>query len=301
MKSILITGVAGFLGYNTAKYFKASGCNVTGIDVLDIAGRKNPVDKFIKDYLSLASLADIGNEFDVIVHCAGSGSVAYSNELPLDDFERNVTSLLLVLEYMRLHNTQAKLIYPSSAAVYGQREDVPISESDPCSPISPYGFHKMIGEVLCKSYGFNFHLNISVIRFFSLYGVGLRKQLLWDACDKFMKNDKIVCFSGNGKETRDWLNVNDAVSLIYRVAEARDRHETVNGGSGEKFSISNILNTISREMGKQQQVVFDGKIRPGDPRHYHANISKARSYGWEPVTLIEAGIKEYVAWYRQNR
>lgn len=301
MKSILITGVAGFLGYHTAKYFKTCGFNVTGIDVLDISGQKVPVDTFIKDNLSLASLAGIGNEFDVIVHCAGSGSVAYSNEFPLDDFERNVTSLLLVLEYMRLHNAQAKLIYPSSAAVYGQRDDVPISESAPCSPISPYGFHKMIGEELCKSYGLNFHLNISTIRFFSLYGVGLRKQLLWDACDKFMKNEKIVYFSGNGQETRDWLNVNDAVSLISRVAESRDRCETINGGSGEKLSISDVLNTISREIGKDQTVVFDGKIRPGDPRHYHANISKARSYGWEPITAIEAGIKEYVSWYRQIR
>lgn len=301
MRSVLITGVSGFLGSHTANYFKARGCKVTGIDIHDIADQRESVDVFVKEHLSLALLTAVGNEFDVLIHCAGSGSIAFANEFPADDFDRNVVSLLQVLEYMRLHNTQAKLIFPSSAAVYGQRDDVLISESDPTSPISPYGYHKMIGEELCKSYTLNYHLNISVIRFFSLYGVGLKKQLLWDACNKFMRNEKNVSFSGTGKETRDWLNIKDAASLIYKVAEARDRHDILNGGSGEKYFNKDILNAISREIGKQQKAVFDGKIRPGDPRHYHANNSKAKSYGWEPVTPIEAGIKEYVSWYRQNR
>ena len=245
MKSILITGIAGFLGYNTAKYFKMRRWNVTGIDICDVADQTDSIDVFIKDNLSQASLAAIGKEFDVIAHCAGSGSVAYSNEFPADDFSRNVISLLHVLEHMRLHNTQAKLIYPSSAAVYGQRDDVPLSESDPFAPISPYGFHKMIGEELCRSYSLNFKLKTSIIRFFSLYGIGLRKQLLWDACNKFMKNDGIVYFSGNGHETRDWLNINDAASLIGQVAEVGNKHEIINGGSGEKHSIKDILIAVS--------------------------------------------------------
>lgn len=176
---ILVTGSAGFLGKNVSRYFSKKGWIVCGVDhgKLDEEDfRSLEIDQWIESEISEDSLNRINKSPDLIVHCAGSGSVGFSVTNPREDFEANVSSLLPVLEFMRLKCPNAKLIYPSSSAVYGEKEGVPIKESDSLSPISPYGYHKKIAEELLESYNKNFGLNISIIRFFSLYGQGLKNN-----------------------------------------------------------------------------------------------------------------------------
>jgi UDP-glucose 4-epimerase len=303
MKKALITGAAGFLGSRTAAYFKKRGFRVIGIDWVKpvVVHREDDwCDAFFEGNVSAALLEAADEGCEVIVHCAGSGSVAYSNSYPAQDFERNVITALTVLEHMRILNRRARLIIPSSAAVYGNKTRQPIKETDRLTPISPYGFHKKIAEELCASYARNFGLNVSIVRFFSLYGPGLRKQLLWDACTKFMKGGAELTFSGTGKETRDWLHIDDAVSLIYHACNNGRSFQIVNGGSGKAASIRTVLDVIAAGMGKGQAVSFDGKIREGDPKHYHADITRALGLGWKPRKKLKDGIKEYVRWFKKN-
>src|SRR5690606_30498045 len=164
---------------------------------------------------TLDALVTYANEPDVIIHCAGSGSVSFSMSHPYEDYMRTVSSTAAVLEYVRLYSPETSVIYPSSAAVYGQVEYLPIKEHDPMCPVSPYGVHKRMAEELCHSYATNFQISVAIVRLFSIYGEGLKKQLLWDACCK--AENKGSCFSGTGQELRDWLHVDDAAHLVHAL------------------------------------------------------------------------------------
>jgi len=224
-----------------------------------------------------------------------SDSVAH----PHEDFDNTVNTLLATLEYIRLYNKKAKLIYPSSAAVYGLKKDRPIKENHKLNPVSPYGFHKEIAEELITSYHKNFKVKAGIIRFFSLYGNGLKKQLLWDACNKFSASGKEVTFFGTGEETRDWIHIDDAVRLIFEVSKNNRNFLLLNGASGERVMISEVINLIAREF-EDKKVVFNGESRKGDPKYYHADIKKAVSIGWQPDISFKNGIKDYVNWFRNS-
>ncbi|MBI5100165.1 MAG: NAD-dependent epimerase/dehydratase family protein [Nitrospirae bacterium] len=301
MRKVLITGTHGFLGRHTASTFKKLGYNVTGVGHGKWENehfRDYGIDAWFEADITFDSLKTANSNFDIIVHCAGSGSVGDSIKNPALDFQKTVDTSLAVLEYMRISNPEALLIYPSSSGVYGEKDDRPISETEDLAPASPYGSNKKTTEELCRYYSNNFGLRISIIRFFSLYGNGLKKQLLWDACKKLSKGENT--FYGTGEETRDFLHIDDATELIYRLAETNGAFEIFNGAAGRRLTIKTILNMVASELGKNTKVVFDGKCRKGDPRYYHADISKALKLGWCPNVTIENGIKAYIDWYKRN-
>lgn len=305
MKIVLITGAYGFLGRHTALKFKEEGWVVHGLghgDWSEIDYKKNGLDFWFEGDVSISNIEKIDVKFDVIVHCGGSGSVAFSLEAPLKDFDRTVNSTHQVLEYIRLKNPEARLIYPSSVSVHGQHCDKPIKVEDPCKPLSPYGLHKLVSEQLCNYYREYFKLNISTIRFFSIYGPKLSKQLLWDACNKFSKLEKEITFWGTGDETRDFIYITDATALIFKVSTIEDisKYPILNGGSGKSFTIKSILKIIKKEFQSKSVISFNNKEKEGDPKYYKANISEAQSAGWQPLVKIEKGINEYVKWYKNN-
>src|SRR5262249_9155743 len=126
--------------------------------------------------VTLATLLAHVDRPDLVIHCAGSGSVGFSFDNPAQDFRRTAETTLEVLEYTRTCAPETALVYPSSAAVYGKAVTTPIRVGSPLSPISPYGVHKKVAEDLCRSYGQTFRLRIALVRIFSAYGPGLRKQ-----------------------------------------------------------------------------------------------------------------------------
>ena len=223
-KTILITGGFGFLGRVVAQKFSQQGYRVVGIG----HGRWAPEEAMVCGFdvwldaaVSLSSLTTLHERFDVVVHCAGNGSVGYSLTNPLQDFCKTVQSTADLLEYLRLSESQALLVYPSSAGVYGAKDDAPIKETDALNPISPYGYHKKIVEDLLASYSRTYGIRVAVIRFFSLYGPGLTKQLLWDASAKLRAaKARPAVFWGTGEETRDWISSEDATELIVAVARS---------------------------------------------------------------------------------
>jgi UDP-glucose 4-epimerase len=300
---VLITGASGFIGRHVARRFTEAGRYVVGLG----HGTWSPeeagswgVSEWHAADISFDSLANSGPSPDIIVHCAGSGSVGYSLTHPYQDFQRSAETIAATLEYMRLRAAKARLVYLSSAAVYGQRSsNDPILEQTPLEPISPYGLHKMVGESLCRMYGFQYGVRSVVIRFFSIYGCGLRKQLLWDACIKASRGE--IEFSGTGEETRDWLDVTDAAELVFCSAGRSSPNRPVaDGGTGESVSTRAVLEELFSNLGIQSKPAFSGVARVGDPKHYRADVSTAQQWGWLPKVGWREGIRAYAEWFQKH-
>ncbi len=165
------------------------------------------------------------------------------------------------------------------------------------TPVSPYGFHKKMAEELCLSYHRNFGLEIGIIRYFSIYGEGLKKQLLWDACRK-IKQSNSVTFFGTGKETRDWIHVTDAVNLLYLFTTKLSGYQVINGGSGTKTEINQVIAMLSNFFDKDLEIQFNGMVKEGDPIYFWADTSKSKELGWEPKVKLLDGLKGYVEFYK---
>ncbi len=295
----MITGAGGFIGRHVAKAFRASGRDVVGIGhgswSADEA-REWGLCSWHPGDVTLAALTECAREPDVVVHCAGSGRVGFSLAHPYEDFRRNVDTTAAVLEYLRIHAPRAILVLLSSAAVYGDAVPGAISEATPASPLSPYGVHKQLAEQLCEAHARYFGLRTVVLRLFSVYGPGLRKQLLWDACQRLKANAPE--FSGTGAELRDWLHVSDAAALIKVLAGTNPAgYRVLNGGTGTGTPVSEVLAELAAALGTRE-ARFNGEQRPGDPLSLVADASRACALGWQPQYDWRRGVREYADWFR---
>ncbi|MDD5400395.1 MAG: NAD-dependent epimerase/dehydratase family protein [Sulfurimonas sp.] len=304
MKKILITGAKGFLGSHISKYFKNLKFETYGIghgDLLVEECRMIGLDYWFKSDVNIKAIKEINEKFDVVIHCGGSGSVGFSMENPYEDFKKTVDGTLEVLEYIRLYNPNAHLIYPSSPAVLGECNDEPIAENYIGKPVSPYGYHKKIAEDLCQSYSEKYDIKVSIVRLFSVYGNGLRKQLLWDAYNKMILSNSEVEFWGTGSETRDFIHVEDVMDLFLKLLSIEDKFIILNGGSGVKHSVYDVVNLIKEILHSDIKIVFNNQRNLGNPIYYHSDISKTKKLGWEPVVNFNQGVKEYIKWVKKQK
>ena len=151
--------------------------------------------------------------------------------------------------------------------------------------------------MLTRFYGNHFKLKISIVRLFSLYGPGLKKQLVWDACQKASLGNHVYC--GTGLETRDWINVDDAASLILLALENASISTPIfNGGTGKAVSIKELLIFLYKQLGINITPNFTGIVREGDPLYFEADIKESLALGWKPKILWEDGVLEYIKWYK---
>lgn len=299
MKNILITGAKGFLGSNVSKHFKILGYTTYGIGHggLSVKESKNiGLDFWKKGDVTIEAILDFNQKFDVIVHCGGSGSVGFSIEHPYGDFKKTVDGTLEVLEYMRVHNQNAHLIYPSSPAVQGEHEDTPIVEEYIGKPASPYGYHKKIAEDLCQSYSEKYNLKVSIIRLFSVYGNGLKKQLLWDAYHKIKNADDEVTFWGTGNETRDFIHVEDVLLIIDLLLVKNKKFILINGGTGIKFRISQVVRMIRDIVAPSVNIKFNNEINIGNPIYYWADVRKLQQLGYKSKVEFKDGLERFITW-----
>jgi UDP-glucose 4-epimerase len=296
---ILITGGAGFLARAVARRFARFGNRVTGIGHATWSvpeARAQGYAAWHTADISLEGLAPLQGHFDVVVHCAANSSVSYSLTAPLEAYRRTVDTTAQLLEHLRRARIAPRVVYPSSAAVYGAADDSPLRESAPSHPVSPYGYHKRIVEDLLLCYERHFDIPVSVIRFFSVYGAGLDKQLLWDASKRLRSGIRPAVFWGTGGETRDWIHVEDAAALVEAAALSTEPLLLVNGAAGERVTVSQTLHMLRDALGLDVPITFNGQIKPGDPRFYHADIARARALGWSPSVPLQEGLKEYAKW-----
>ena len=299
-KLVLVAGGFGFAGRHTAFAFKRAGFEVAAIGHGDFGPgqcHQYGIDHWVSADITLDNLSAIKLVPSVIVNCSGSGSVGLSFKDPLADFNKTVNSTISLLEFIRQKAPLAKFIQLSSPAVCGDHEDALIKVTDPLNPISPYGFHKKAAEDACLFYHRMGGLDIAIIRFFSLYGPGLKKQLFWDAHGKIKLNPPVLEFFGTGEETRDWLYIDDAVDLILKVARFKSPMVQIfNGASGQKRTIRETMGCFLDAAGSRADLKFNGEARPGDPRFYWADISGSLELGWSPSTTLKQGIQRYISW-----
>jgi UDP-glucose 4-epimerase len=302
MRTILVTGANGFLGRHVSRAAALQGDRVIGIghgEWMEEAWRQWGLSAWHELDVTLASLLAYAGQPDIIVHCAGSASVGFSLENPAQDFERTVATTLEVLEYMRTSAPEAALVFPSSGAVYGRSTTLPISEESPLVPISPYGVHKKISEDLCRSYSQSFGLRVAIVRVFSAYGVELRKQLLWDACQKALMGD--CHFGGTGRETRDWVHAEDVARLLLIAGDHTEPGtKTVNCATGKDVAVEAMLAVLLEALGISRRPEFTGSARAGDPERVVGDPSRAAAWGWAPRRQWKEAASEYARWFREN-
>ncbi len=296
---VLVTGASGFLGRHVARRFAAGGAWVVGLGHGPFEGG-SPADWGLSDWrpgdVTRAALEAVTPRPDIIAHCAGGSLVGRSFEDPRGDFERTVATTADLLDYMRLAAPGARLVYPSSAAVYGDAKVLPIPTSATSRPLSPYGTHKRAAEELCRSYALHFGVRSAILRFFSIYGRHLRKQLLWDACNRLQAGDG--AFSGSGRELRDWLHVDDAAALVVAAAGfASVECPIANGGTGIGTPVGGILERLGAALAPEIPIRFTGAHRPGDPSAFIADIADLSRWNWRPRVDWRDGVDDYAAWY----
>jgi UDP-glucose 4-epimerase len=304
-KLVVVTGAAGFLGRHAARHLAASGFRVAGIGHGDFAGgsfRDWGMEAWESADVRLETLEELSaarGEVAAIVHCAGSGTVGFSLENPRGDFRRTVGTTVDVLEFARRRAPAVRVVYPSSAAVYGAAGGQPLAEDAPLAPISPYGLHKRMAEDACRCFAGRWGVPVAVVRFFSLYGEGLRKQLLWDACRK--ARDGAYRFFGSGEECRDWLHVADAARLLHLAMERADPAcPVVNGGTGTGVSAREVLVRLGGQWRPVVTPGFSGAAKAGDPCHLVADVRRAAAWGFAPRVDIDTGLAGYLRWFRSE-
>ena len=298
-RPVLITGAYGFIGRHVARVLAAEGLTIIGIGHGAWSReqwRKWGISEWHAADVNFDNLVTHAGLPQAVVHCAGSGTVGFSATHPHQDYQRTVATTAAVLEFVRLYAKDAAVVYPSSAAVYGYARRLPIAETEAPSPVSAYGVHKQMAEQLCAAYARHFGIKAAIVRLFSVYGNGLRKQLLWDACSKLGRGE--AEFFGTGAELRDWLHVEDAATLL---ALARRHASTacpvVNGGSGAGVAVADIVQEIRNAMHADVAVTFDGKVRDVDPPTYVADVNRAAAWGWRARKPWQEGVRAYAGWF----
>ncbi|HEY5811040.1 MAG TPA: NAD-dependent epimerase/dehydratase family protein [Terrimicrobiaceae bacterium] len=295
---IAIIGSQGFVGAHCYSYFEQNN-EVWGADISNKLAQQNffPVEREHTDF----GIIFHEHEFDLCINASGNGLVSKSLESPLFDYELNVFNTIKILECIRTKQPSCRFINLSSAAVYGNPETLPVQESSPLNPISPYGWHKRYGEEICTEYWKLHGIRSLTLRIFSLYGENLRKQLFWDIYQKTCESKRIILF-GTGDETRDFLYIRDLMQVFSRVILASSfEAEALNVAAGVEISIRTAAELFCQALDPTIEITFNGNTKKGDPSNWRADISKLQRMGFAPEYTFEQGIKHVAQWILREK
>lgn len=297
---ILILGSSGFIGNHFHTFLSQKGHDIYCCDIFtSYTSEKIHKYKDVKGFNQFVSMV----QFDFCINAAGNGNVQLSVSKPQIDYELNVEFVRIALEAIRLNQKRCRFIHLSSAAVYGNPSFKPILENSDLKPISPYGFHKVISEKICEQYAVLYGVQATVLRLFSVYGSGLKKQIIWDVHKKFSnleKND-IISFFGTGDETRDFIYIEDLCNLIELILLNKQFcvYEIMNVANGEEVAIKSIIKHIST-FYNSARYIFSGIKRQGDPVNWKADISKISKLGYKRQISFQQGLTAYTKWYQEH-
>lgn len=299
-----VTGIGGFIGDAVAARLTAEGWRVAGFGHQAGTARLPhgawTLSRTINQADVVAAVQAHGPPA-LVVHAAGGSHVGRADAEPGEDFRRTVQTTGELVHGLGLAGCcdGTHLIYPSSAAIYGHQPEGPISDDTPPAPISQYGWHKLMAETVCRQGAQRYGLRVSLVRFFSLYGPGLRKQLFWELGSRLLAGCDRLELAGTGTETRDFLDIGDAVALMLRLhATPLSPVRIVNGGSGRATSVSDAIALLQRALSTQVPVIFTGLVRRHDPRHLCAGLTAGEQVA---VTDLAQGLAAYAAWLRSTQ
>jgi UDP-glucose 4-epimerase len=303
----LVTGGAGFIGSNVVRLLSEYGHETVVLDNLS-SGYRHNLDPFqditfiegdIRD-AELVERAMLGVE--VVFHLAASVGNRRSIENPLDDSDVNMLGTLHILEAAR-HAGVRKVVFSSSAGIFGELKTLPIREDHPVEPDSPYGASKLGAEKLCLAYAKLYPLECVCLRYFNVYGVNQRYDSYGNVIPIFvhqiLRGQPMVIF-GDGEQTRDFVNVRDVARANYQAALTHGVSGAFNIASGTRITI-NRLAEILNAAANFQTAIEHTPPRQGDVRHSLADISAAEmSFEYKPTVSLDEGLREYLTWAQSD-
>ena len=306
LQKVLVTGGAGFIGSNVARLVReTTGAELVILDDLSSGYREN-LDgleaTFIHgDVRDEATVRGAIQGCDTVFHLAASVGNTRSIEHPIHDSEVNVLGTLRVLEAAR-HGGVTKVVYSSSAGIFGELKTLPIREDHPIEPDTPYGASKLCAEKLCLAYAKLYPIDCVCLRYFNVYGVNQRYDAYGNVIPIFahrVLHGEPVTIYGDGEQTRDFVNVRDVASANLGAARAAGVSGAFNIASGTRITINRLAELVIGESGEAATVQY-APPRKGDVRHSLADISAAQAaFGYEPRVGMEEGLKEYMSWSRR--
>ncbi len=301
-RNVLITGAGGFIGSNLWRYLSSRQYDVIACTSTELIEKPSAKQVYILR-LPNERLGEIiaHEQPDFILHCAGGSSVSNSMDIKNNDFTKNVILTESLLQFVAQYSSASKVILISSAAVYGNPAKLPIQESDQLHPISPYGFHKKIAELIGKKYHKLYNIPITILRPFSVFGPGLKKQIFWDIYQKVQYEEKIYLY-GDGNETRDFIFIDDFCMAVQAIMEKSNFELNIfNVATGRETKIRTIAELMMQTIGIKKQLIFSNTPRLGDPIRWCADISKIKKLGIQnSFASIEQGIEKYINHFKRS-
>jgi UDP-glucose 4-epimerase len=263
-----------------------------------------PQIKFINGDIRNQTILDQAvNGVEVIFHLAASVGNTRAIEYPIDDSEVNVIGTLRVLESARKYGVR-KVVFSSSAGIFGELKYFPIREDHPAEPDSPYGVSKLAAEKHCLAYAKLYEgFEAICLRYFNVYGINQRYDVYGNVIPKFahliLHGEPLTIF-GDGEQTRDFVNVRDVARANYKAAISHGISGAFNIASGSSVTIKHLVD-LMREASGSTPIVEYGAPRKGDVRHSLADISAAnQAFGYQPSVGLKEGLIEYFQWARTH-
>ena len=320
MKKILITGVAGFIGYHLADKLLSKNYQIIGIDNLNDyydpilkQDRLNNLKKFSNfefhkiDFIQNNELTSIfnNNQFNQVIHLGAQAGVRYSITNPQFYIDTNITGFLNILENCNNYNVE-NIIYASSSSIYGDNNDLLFSENDKTEKqISMYGVSKKTNELMAHTYSNLYGLKTIGLRFFTVYGPWGRPDMAFYTFTKAIIENKNIDLFNKGSHTRSFTYISDIVEPIYRLIKINENNQKIlsnndilNIGGSEPVKLLRFIDIIEDYLGKKAKI----KLKPmqqGDVQDTNADITKLKKItDYKPQVDIEEGIKRFIDWYK---
>jgi len=317
--NILVTGCAGFIGSNVCSRLIDEGNTVVGLDDLndayDVRLKNWRLDNlklkkgFAFHHLDIRDMAALEQclasyqphlSFDAVINLAARAGVRQSVTDPWIYYQTNVIGSLNILELCRKYGIN-KFVLSSSSSVYGDASQMPFKEnSNTDTPLSPYAASKKAGEVLAYSYHFLYKLDVTVLRYFTVFGPAGRPDLsIFKFIKQISEGQEITVF-GDGRQTRDFTYVDDIARGTIAATKSLG-YEIINLGNNRPMELNNIISIIEAQLGQKAKRLYTPP-HPADVPATWADISKANKLlGWKPRIPVEEGIQNTVTWYKENR
>jgi UDP-glucose 4-epimerase len=256
--------------------------------------------RFIEKDLVDMNVGEIISRVDWIFHHAAQAGVRSSWGRFFEHYTRsNILATQVLLEACKEKEIK-KFIYASSSSIYGDSEDLPLTESSIPKPISPYGVTKLACEHLCLLYWKNFRVPIINLRYFTVYGPRQRPDMAFNLFIRAMIKDEEITLYGDGNQTRDFTFISDIIDANLLAAQSTVAGETMNIGGGSQTSLHEVIHLLSKMASKTLRVKTVD-VQKGDVRHTLADISKVRKLiGYNPGVPLKDGLRKEYEWLRKN-
>ncbi len=316
MSNYLITGAAGFIGARLSEMLIEAGHTVIGLDNLNDAYDVRikefrlksllPLDAFsfhkidIADWEAVQKMADASPQIDAVINLAARAGVRASTSVPFQMLSSNTNGALAMLELCRHYNVP-KFIQASTSSIYGANPPYPTPETANSDyPLQAYAASKKGAEALAHAYHHLFDLDVSILRFFTVYGPAGRPDLAMFRFVQWIKEGRPLHLNGDGEQSRGFTYIDDIVRGIM-LALKPVGYEIINLGGHEVITINDLIALTEELVGGKAEIVRH-PAHPADMRRNQADVSKARELlGWEPKVGLREGMQNLVDWYLQER